>query len=158
MAIAAEWDAQTNQRTGIMPATMPLMTIASTAIDQLLPDPSSAHHTCLSYLPTDTALFWTHSEDRLLLKKQRQHFEPLLRWLKKSYNVELEAAKGGHSRIHHPEESIEKMKYFVHKMVWNPLFLVSFYSDIIIYEDHKNEWAFHTIYFSIAIMIFVYVL
>ena len=39
LAIAAEWDAQAaNHPKGIQPATMPMMTLASTAIDQILPD------------------------------------------------------------------------------------------------------------------------
>ena len=39
LAIAAEWDAQAaNHPKGIQPATMPMMILASTAIDQILPD------------------------------------------------------------------------------------------------------------------------
>ena len=34
MAVAAEWDAQTSSK-GIEPALMPLMSLASTAIDQV---------------------------------------------------------------------------------------------------------------------------
>ena len=49
---ALEWDAQTNVNTGIVPASMPLMTLASTAIDHVLVDPSDARKTCLSFLPT----------------------------------------------------------------------------------------------------------
>ena len=39
LSIAAEWDAQAaNHPKGIQPATMPMMILASTAIDQILPD------------------------------------------------------------------------------------------------------------------------
>jgi chaperone required for assembly of F1-ATPase len=58
---------------------MPLMTLAATAIDQILPDAYMVKKTCLSYLPTDTALFLTAETDRILLRKQRQHFQPILR-------------------------------------------------------------------------------
>lgn len=35
MAVAAEWDAQVTEK-GLEPALMPLMTLASTAIDQVI--------------------------------------------------------------------------------------------------------------------------
>ena len=80
LSIAAEWDAQkAGNSKGIQPATMPMMTLAATAIDQILPDGYQVKKTCLSYLPTDTALFLTSETDRLLLRKQRQHFQPVLR-------------------------------------------------------------------------------
>ena len=59
LMIANEWDSQTNQIKGIEPSTMPMMMLVSTAIDQIKNDPSFARETCLSYLPTDTALFYT---------------------------------------------------------------------------------------------------
>lgn len=80
LSIAAEWDAQrAGNAKGIQPATMPMMTLAATAIDQILPDGYQVKKTCLSYLPTDTALFLTAETDRILLRKQRQHFQPILR-------------------------------------------------------------------------------
>ena len=82
LSIAAEWDAQrAGNPKGIQPATMPMMTLAATAIDQILPDGYQVKKTCLSYLPTDTALFLTAETDRILLRKQRQHFQPVLRWV-----------------------------------------------------------------------------
>jgi chaperone required for assembly of F1-ATPase len=80
LTIAAEWDAQkAGNSKGIQPATMPMMTLAATAIDQILPNGYQVKKTCLSYLPTDTALFLTAESDRILLRKQRQHFQPILR-------------------------------------------------------------------------------
>jgi hypothetical protein len=35
----------------------------------------------LGYLATDTALFLTHEDDRILLRKQRQHFQPVSRYV-----------------------------------------------------------------------------
>jgi chaperone required for assembly of F1-ATPase len=58
LAVAAEWDAQTDTKRGIQPPTMPMMSLASTAIDQISLDPSDAISTCMGYLGTDTALFW----------------------------------------------------------------------------------------------------
>lgn len=81
-AIAAEWDAQTDSLRGIQPVTMPLMSLAATAVNQILPDPEFVQQTCMGYLRTDTSLYFTSEEDRILLKKQKTHFNPIHRFLK----------------------------------------------------------------------------
>lgn len=49
MAVAAEWDAQTSTK-GLEPAVMPLMALASTAIDQVWSDiPLVDHNGILKY-------------------------------------------------------------------------------------------------------------
>jgi chaperone required for assembly of F1-ATPase len=117
-AIAAEWDAQeANSKKGIQPPTMPLMILASTAIDQILPDPTHVRNTCMSYLPTDTALFLTRDEDRILLKKQRQHFQPVLRWFGRTLGLDLQTTQSMSHRVAHPEATIQKMKSIVYSMV-----------------------------------------
>lgn len=116
MAIAAEWDAQTNVKKGITPATMPLMTIVSTAIDQVAMDRNHTIQTCMSYLPTDSALFYTHDLDRLLLKKQRQHFQPVIRSLKKNYGLELQTKHDMYGRIEHPEETRKKVEWMLKQL------------------------------------------
>ncbi len=45
-AIACEWDNQTCEKRGIQPATMPLMMIAATALDQVLPGPYFIRYMC----------------------------------------------------------------------------------------------------------------
>jgi ATP synthase F1 complex assembly factor 2 len=86
------------------------MTLASTAIDQVTIDPTPVKKTVLSYLPTDSAIFFTSDEDRILLKKQKEHYRPVLRWLKRAFDVEV---KTGHStfvgRIQHNEKDVAKM-------------------------------------------------
>ena len=79
ICVANEWDSQTNQKLGIQPQTMPFMSLASTAIDTVSFDPSPARSTCLSFLPTDSLLFWT-SEDAELLAKQKEEFGPIIKW------------------------------------------------------------------------------
>eukprot|EP01041_Mallomonas_annulata_P005803 gene5803-11709_t len=109
MAIALEWDSQ-NSDSGIEPSTMRLMILASTAIDQVAVDPETAKRLCLSYLPTDTVLFSAPAEERALLKSQRVHFQPLLKWLRKRFGIELYTAdilKGG---IDHPVESRQRVQ------------------------------------------------
>jgi ATP synthase F1 complex assembly factor 2 len=50
-AIAAEWDAQTKY---LQPANMPLMTLACTALDQVVHNPEAYRKESLNYLTTDT--------------------------------------------------------------------------------------------------------
>jgi ATP synthase F1 complex assembly factor 2 len=114
MAVAAEWDAQqVGHPKGIQPATMPMMTLASTAIDQILPDSTQVKKTCLSYLPTDTALFFTTDDDRILLKKQKQHFQPVTRWMKRALRVELETTQGLSGKLMHGPEAVRRVEWLV---------------------------------------------
>ena len=110
--IAAEWDAQTDDRKGIQPSTMPFMQLAATAIDNLQFDPLPAQSTCLSFLPTDCALFWT-KEDIGLYKQQKEKFEPLLTWLNEWLSIELLVAEGMTMRLSHPVETTRKMKVLI---------------------------------------------
>ena len=122
-AIAGEWDAQVD-RNGIQPATMPLMTLACTAIDQVSVSADSTKDTCLKYLPTDSALFFTHDDDRILLKKQNDHYRPVIRWFKRTLDVELETSQAMTAKIKHPVETVEKLTRIIDSMV-SRAFLVS---------------------------------
>jgi ATP synthase F1 complex assembly factor 2 len=113
--IALEWDAQLDKK-GIQPATMPMMTLATTAIDQVQFDPEYARKTCLRYLPTDTALFFTSDEDRILLKKQKQVFQPIIRWLSRTLDIELETTQSMSGRLTHPKKSVEKIEKIVNSL------------------------------------------
>ena len=117
IGIALEWDAQTNVKMGIVPASMPLMILASTAIDHLLVDPTDARKTCLSFLPTDTALFQTTSGDRILLANQKASHEPILQWLHTTFGVQLETTDAMVFRIKHSEETLQRMTTIVENMV-----------------------------------------
>ena len=113
--IALEWDAQKDKR-GIQPATMPMMTLATTAIDQVYVDPDYARKTCLRYLPTDTALFLSSDEDRLLLKKQKQVFQPVIRWFSRTLDIELETTQSMTGKINHPKRTVEKIEKIVNSL------------------------------------------
>lgn len=117
IGVALEWDAQTNVKMGIVPASMPLMILASTAIDHVLVDPSDARKTCLSFLPTDTALFQTTSGDRILLAQQKASHEPILQWLQSTFGVELKTTDEMVFRLQHSDEALQKMKTIVDNMV-----------------------------------------
>lgn len=112
-----QWDAQVHVRTGIQPATMPLMILASTAIDTIRQDPETVINTCMGYLPTDSALFWTSEEDRVLLKKQKMTYEPLIRWARRDLNVSLPTSQTMTGKLTIPEETVKYVRSLVEKMV-----------------------------------------
>lgn len=116
LGIAAEWDAQTDPRKGLEPTTMPLMTLASTAIDQIALDPETTIKTCMKYLPTDSALFHTDETDRILLKKQRTLLQPPIKWLSRQLRMEIPTTTGMTSRIQHPPEILEAIEKLVSSM------------------------------------------
>lgn len=123
MGIAAEWDAQTNKRMGIQPVNMPLMSIASTAIDQIQVDREHAVDTCLRYLPTDSALFIAPDYDRVLLAQQKQLFTPVLDWFTKELDLELKTSQSMSGRIEHPEVAYTRLRSILEKMVWISCYL-----------------------------------
>ena len=131
-----------NKSRGIVPASMPHMILASTAIDQLRENPSHARETCLRFLPTgtfklvkqdkvscltavsvniDAVLFHTTPEDRILLQQQKTHFNPLLRWIKKSFGVTLMSTSTIGGRIAHPPEQVQRVQHLVHSLVRSPM-------------------------------------
>lgn len=107
--LACEWDFQTDKRRGIEPVSMPITQLVFTAIDQISLDPETTRKVCMSYLPTDTALFFAAEEDRILLGKQKQHLQPLVRWTQRTLGVHLETSNGHFSgRLGHPDTTTEK--------------------------------------------------
>lgn len=117
LCIAAEWDAQGSSK-GIQPVTMPMMSLASTAIDHIAVDPTHTLETCLSFLPTDTTLFLTVEEQRSLHRKQKQHFAPLHRWAKKVLGVDFSLQEDNMlGRVQHPKETKDKIEKILIAMV-----------------------------------------
>lgn len=115
--IAAEWDAQTNARKGLEPVSMPMMTLASTALDQIIHDPETTINNCMRYLPTDSALFMTNDMDRILLLKQKQLYSPVVRWINRQMNTDLESTQSMSGRINHSAESVQKIRQVLTNMV-----------------------------------------
>jgi ATP synthase mitochondrial F1 complex assembly factor 2 len=116
IVVANEWDAQTNPKRGIQPATMPFMQLASTAIDQVATEAGQKHaiDTVMAFLPTDTMLFFTTEDDRILLRKQKESFGPLLDWYTSDLGIELSISDGSFvSKLKHPVETYERIHNFV---------------------------------------------
>ena len=115
-AIAAEWDAQTDNKRGLVPATMPLMTLASKAIDQISVDPTLARDTVLGFLPTDSALFFTNDRDRILLAKQMELLQPVVDFINKELGTEIMTTTSMAARIKHPADTLHVIKALVHSL------------------------------------------
>eukprot|EP01036_Dinobryon_divergens_P028730 gene28730-37724_t len=96
---------------------MPLMTLVSTAIDQIAPHPDITIDNCMKYLPTDSALFFTTDEDRLLLSQQRQNYTPVVKWFNKFFKVQLEVTNSIFKRIEHSPEATARVRSYLEKMV-----------------------------------------
>ena len=73
-AIAAEWQAQGEE---IKPETMGLMTLASTAIDRVLPQQADVVGIVLGYLDTDLLAHWAEGPDSLVTR-QSKAWQPYL--------------------------------------------------------------------------------
>ena len=109
LAVAAEWDAQTDSRRGLQPATMPLTSLASTALDIVAADPEEARRSCLGYLGTDSALFFASAEESSLLRRQEELLPPFVRWAEQEFAVSLASSRGLHRRVEHPPETSRRL-------------------------------------------------
>jgi chaperone required for assembly of F1-ATPase len=89
-AIAAEWDAQDAK---IKPDTMPLMQLASTAIDRVAPDRNRIIAETAGYAATDLVCYRADAPDELIARQAAQ-WDPLIDWLRKRYDVSLQTAAG----------------------------------------------------------------
>jgi ATP synthase mitochondrial F1 complex assembly factor 2 len=113
--IAGEWDAQTD-RLGIQPTSMAFMKLAATAVDQIVPDSEFTKQHCVSFLPTDTVLYFTDEEDRILLRKQQKHFTPLIKWMNSEFGIDLNVSYGGMRKLVHSSETVERVRAAVDKL------------------------------------------
>ena len=117
MAIALEWDAQNEKSRGIQPVNMPMMSLASTAIDQVALHPPTVIETCMKYLPTDAGLFIAPDHDRILLAKQKEYLFPVLEWYKDKLKLDLGVTQSMASRITHSDEVMNRIEGIISKMV-----------------------------------------
>ena len=87
LAIAAEWDAQIDR---IEPASMPLMALASTAIDQIPKEREQTEKNILAYAATDTCRFVADAaREPEVRRRQDKYHEPILAWLRERHGADL---------------------------------------------------------------------
>jgi chaperone required for assembly of F1-ATPase len=89
-AIAAEWAAQDVK---VKPDTMPLMQLASTAIDRVAKDRARIVAETAGYAETDLVCYRAEGPDELVAR-QAACWDPLLDWLRERYDVSLKTASG----------------------------------------------------------------
>jgi chaperone required for assembly of F1-ATPase len=89
-AIAGEWQAQ---ETKVKPDTMPLMQLASTALDRVAPDRDRIIAETAGYAATDLVCYRAEGPADLVAK-QAEQWDPLIDWLRERYDVSLQVAAG----------------------------------------------------------------
>jgi chaperone required for assembly of F1-ATPase len=91
LALAAEWDAQAPS---VVPAAMPLTSLAFTAVDQIAGGAGACAAGLLGYAATDTCRFFADglAEPGVRAAQDAAH-RPLLDWLRRERGVVLEPAE-----------------------------------------------------------------
>lgn len=89
-AVAAEWEAQGNS---IIPATMPLMQLAATALDHVPQNRVTMKERLLAYVGSDV-LCHRVSEPPELKARQEALWNPPLLWLAQRYDIHLNTTMG----------------------------------------------------------------
>jgi chaperone required for assembly of F1-ATPase len=101
-AVAADWDAQDPE---IETASMPLMQVATTAIDRIGTDPVLAVDTLAAYAETDL-LCYRADEPQSLQERQRAVWQPLLDWAALHFDAPL-AVTAGVMPVNQPARSLQ---------------------------------------------------
>ena len=89
-AIAAEWNAQEAK---VKPHTMPLMQLASTAIDRVAPDRARIAAETAAYAGTDLVCYRAEGPGELV-ERQAEAWDPLIDWARERFDVSLTTAIG----------------------------------------------------------------
>lgn len=95
-AVAAEWAAQ---GTSIVPASMPMMTLASTAIDIVADDPAPAVDEIVAYAGSDLVCYRAEGPASLVAR-QAAAWNPVVAWFEAQAGERLVVSEG---IIHHPQ-------------------------------------------------------
>ena len=90
--VAQEWDEQTQV---LRPFSLPVTSLVSRAIDGLTAPGDRAHaeSQLLRYFDTD-ALCFHEPEPEVLARLQRERWEPLIDWVRQTYDVEIHTTEG----------------------------------------------------------------
>ena len=114
-AVAHEWDAQKNI---IRPATMPLMTLASTIID--LPLTSSRHELIddmTNFLQSDTICYQVSPTPQDKLHSlQLEKWEPIRKWFSEKFNGELDVSHGTINALVHDKALVQNVRMYLEKV------------------------------------------
>ena len=89
-ALAEEWRAQGEK---IDPHSMPLTGLANAAIDRIAPNPASFAAGLAQYGESDL-LCYRAEGPAPLVARQAEHWDPVLAWARRRYDVELKVVQG----------------------------------------------------------------
>lgn len=90
-AVAAEWDAQTDE---VRPDTMPMMQLASTAIDRIARIRAEIVEAVARYAETDLLCYRAEANQPDLQERQTRVWQPLLDWAALRYDAQLTVRTG----------------------------------------------------------------
>jgi chaperone required for assembly of F1-ATPase len=107
-AVAAEWNAQGEK---IEPRTMPLTGLANAAIDRVAPD-KEAFASGLSAYGESDLLCYRAEGPASLVERQAAHWDPLLAWARRRYDVDFEVTTGIMHRAQ-PEGTVVQLRHAV---------------------------------------------
>lgn len=104
-AIVAEWQQQGDE---IDVEAMPMTRIAATALDRVAPDRAGYVDQVSAYAETDLVCYRAPAPKSLVVRQSRA-WEPLLDWVRESYDAEL-AATDGLSPVAQNPEAIARLR------------------------------------------------
>ncbi|EGZ28698.1 hypothetical protein PHYSODRAFT_248127 [Phytophthora sojae] len=114
-AVAHEWDAQSHD---IRPATMPVMSLASTALDLVFT--SSSKETIdemMHYLHTDTVCYQvTADQQEKLVAQQQKKWKPLRKWFSDTFEGEVDVSHGSINSLTHDQQLIDNVRAYLEKL------------------------------------------
>lgn len=110
-AIAAEWNAQGDS---VDPQTMPMMTLACTAIDWVHEERVHAEDATAAFAEHDLVCYWAEDPPELV-ERQQAAWQPLLDWLTLSHDAPLIVINGILARPQ-PPASLAALRHTVEKL------------------------------------------
>ena len=104
-AIAAEWDAQSDE---IAPECMPLTQVAATALDRVAPDIAAYARNIAAYGETDLVCYRANSP-QTLVARQSEAWQPLVDWVADTFTAPL-AVTGGVAPVAQPPDALSALR------------------------------------------------
>lgn len=89
-AVADEWDAQGET---VQPGSMPMMQLAATALDRVVPDPAAMADAAARFAETDLVCYRADGPPALV-HRQHASWQPLLDWVALDHDAALMVAHG----------------------------------------------------------------
>lgn len=108
-AVAAEWQAQGEE---IDPQSMPIMTLASTVIDRVVPNHGEVAEIVASYGESDLLCYRATAEQPELVKRQHEAWQPWLDWAMRQLDAPLSVTEGI-MHVDQPSDSLNALKTVV---------------------------------------------